>query len=251
MANACIAYTNLADAAALTSSSNVSLLPVSNIQNVHVARKWRATDGTTASFIADFGSLKSFDTLAVMGITGTQIQFRISSTDPTGLTALVYDSGVLSVAQAYLSAIAIISSPVSGRYIRVDITTTGTYVEAGRFFAGVRSQFAYNFVRGWQRSYTDRSLKTKTRGGQTQIFQDVTYRSLDVTFDFLTQSDRNGFVEDIDRVNATKVDVLFITDPSSTNLARDSLWGLISNLTPVVQPYYSTFTKQYQIEERL
>jgi hypothetical protein len=251
--NAYIAYTNLADSAILlTASASSLLLPVSNLLVPHIARKWRGIDTVTDYFVSDLGSLTSIDTLAVFGITGSQIRFRISSVDATGAAGDLYDSGTLSVDQNYKSSINIIPNAVSGRYVRVDLTTAaGTYVEAGRLFIGTRTQFSYNYVKGWHRLWTDRSTKTKTRGGQTQIFADVTYRSIDVTFDFLTQNDRDGFVETIDRVNATKTDVLFVTNPASANLSRDSIWGLITSMTPVVQPYVSTFSKQYMIEERL
>jgi hypothetical protein len=248
-----ISYTNLADTAPLlTASTNTLLLPASNLSVPHIARKWRGTDTVTDYFVCDLGAATSLDTVAVFGITGKQIRVRVSSVDATGVAGDLYDSGVLSVDQNYLASICLVPAAVSGRYVRVDLTTdAGTYVEAGRLFIGSRTRFAYNFVKGWHRVWTDRSTKSKTRGGQTQIFADNTFRSIDVTFDFLSQTDRDGFVEEIDRVNATKTDVLFITDPNSTNLARDSIWGLISAMTPVVQPYAGVFTKQYMIEERL
>ena len=249
--NAYIAFTNLADTAPLlTASSSQLLLPVSNISTPHIARKWRGAAGSTDYFVYDLGSSVSIDTLAVFGITGTQIRFRISSVDPSGAAGDIYDSGTLSVDQSYLSSINIINAPVSGRYVRVDLTG-GAYVEAGRCFIGTRTQFSYNYVKGWSRLWNDRSVKTKTRGGQTQIWKDNNFRSIDVTFDFLKQADRDGFVETIDRVNGANTDVLFVLNPASANLSRDSIWGLISNVTAVVQPSVLTFTKQYLIEERL
>jgi hypothetical protein len=252
MSSACIAYTNLADTVvSLVASSSSLLLPVSNIQNPHIARKWRGTSGTTDSFVLDFGAPISLDTFAAMGITGTQIEFRASLIDTTGIAGEVYDSGVVAVDQNYLSSIVLLPSVVSARYVRVDIITTGSYVELGRLFIGAKTQFSYNYVKGWHRSWNDRSIKTKTRGGQTQVWADNVFRSIDVSFDFLTQTDRDGFVETIDRVNATRTDVLFVTNPASSNLSRDSVFGLISSLTPVVQPYIGTYSKQYMIEERL
>lgn len=250
--NAYIAYKNLADSAVLLSaSSSQLLLPVSNLNTPHIARKWRGSNGSTDYFVFDLGSLSSIDTIAVFGITGTQIRVRVSSADSTGAAGDLYDSGTLSVDQTYLSSINIITNAVSGRYVRADITTSGSYVEAGRCFIGTRTQFSYNYVKGWSRLWNDRSVKTKTRGGQTQVWKDNKYRSIDVTFDFLTQADRDGFVESIDILNGYSVDVLFVTNPASTNLSRDSIWGLMQSMTPVVQPSVATFTKQYQIEERL
>jgi hypothetical protein len=252
MSSACIAYTNLADTVvSLVASSSSLLLPVSNIQNPHIARKWRGTSGATDSFVLDFGAPVLLDTFAAMGITGTKIEYRASLVDATGLAGEVYDSGVVAVDQNYLSSIILLPALISARYVRVDVTTTGSYVEVGRFFVSAKTQFTYNYVKGWHRSWNDRSIKTKTRGGQTQVWSDNVFRSIDVSFDFLTQADRDGFVETIDRVNATRADVLFVTNPASSNLSRDSVFGLISSLTPVVQPYIGTYSKQYMIEERL
>jgi hypothetical protein len=252
MANACIAYNNLADTAPLilATSSNL-LLPVSNIINPHIARKWRGSTPGHDSVIIDLGSLQSFDTIAVLGITGTAITIKASAIDSTGVAGEI-TSGTYSFDQNYKSQIVALPNPITARYIRFDVTngTTGL-AEIGRVFIGSRVQFKYNFIKGWQRSWNDLSLRSKTRGGQTQIFPDAVYRKYDVSFGFLTQSDRDGFIEDIDRINAMKTDVLFITDPASVNLSRDSVWGLVSAISPVVQPQVGLFTKQYQIEERL
>lgn len=254
MANACIAYTNLVDTAAtITASSANLLLPVSNVTNPHIARKWR---GTTASGIdsvlVDMGVPVSFDTIAALGLTAQTIGFSASLVDPTGVAGEVYSSST-TVVQRYKTSIAVLGAPLSARYFLFSVAagTAGSFAEIGRLFVGLKTQFSYNFVKNWSRQWSDLSLRSKTRGGQTQVFPDSVYRIYDVSFDFLTAADKNGFVEDIDSVNAMKTDVLFITDPSSTNLSRDSVWGLMQSLTPVVQPSVATFTKQYQIEERL
>lgn len=250
-ANAFIAYTNLADSAVQTASSAALLLPVSNIKVPHVARKWRGNDGATDTVFLDYGSAVTIDTIAVVGITGTQIRVALSNADPTANMGEVYDSGTLAVDQRYLQSIFPLVSPVSARYMRIDLTATGSFVEIGRVFTGVRTVFAYNYVAGWQRTWVDPSTRTKTLSGQMQIFQRPSYRTYDVSFDFLKEADRDGFIEDIDSVNALKTDVLFVQNPASSNLARDSIWGLMTTLTPVVQPYTGIFTKEYQIEERL
>lgn len=249
MANACIAYTNLVDtASAITATASNILLPPSNITNAHIARKWRGATTGGDSIIVDMGAPVTFDTVALFGLTADQVVISASLVDATGVAGEVY-TVTNSVDQDYLSTIALTTSK-SARYFRFDVTTSA-YAEMGRAFIGVRTQFSYNFVKGWSRTWVDTSLRSKTRGGQTQVWPDVAYRAYDLSFDFLTQADRDGFIEDIDRVNALKTDVLFITDPSSTNLARDSVWGLMTSITPVVQPSAGLYTKQYQIEERL
>jgi hypothetical protein len=253
MASAAIAYRNLADDALLTVSSQELSLPALNLQNAHVARRWR-TLFASGNVTFDLGALVSLDTIGVFGMTmssaGT-IRARVSSVDPTGAAGDLYDSGVVAVDSDYNVHLSLLTVPVSGRYVRFDLADSGSYVEAGRVFVGLRTSFGINFDYGWQRAYVDRSIRTKTRGGQTLVWHDNNYRTLDLTFGFLSVAERNGLVETIDRVNGQNTDVLFITDPESSNLARDSIWGLISNLSPVVQPMFDRFSKQYQIEERL
>lgn len=251
MSNAIIAYKNIADTGAFSASSAALLLPVSNIQVPHIARKWRGNDGATDFIIIDLGSPQSIDTIAILGITGTQIRVRVSSADATGAAGDLFDNGTVAVDQNYLSSICLLTSPVSAKYLRFDVTTTGPFVEIGRIFAGLKTQFAYNYIAGWTRTWVDLSTRTKTLSGQTQIFPRSVYRTYDVSFDFLKQADRDGFVETIDRDNALKTDVLFVNDPSSSNLSRDGVWGLMTTLTGVIQPSPGIYTKEYQIEERL
>lgn len=253
MANACIAYTNLVDtASSVTATSSNLLLPVSNITVPHIARKWRGTTPGADSIVIDMGAPITFDTIAAFGLSCDNIDFKASLADPTGIAGEIYNPAIVAIDTNYNTRIALATQSYSARYFRFDCTTGATeFAEIGRLFIGLRTQFSYNYVKGWQRIWTDRSTKSKTRGGQTQVFADNTFRSIDVTFDFLSQTDRDGFVEEIDRVNATKTDVLFVNDPDSTNLSRDSIWGLITNLTPVVQPHVGAFSKQYMIEERL
>lgn len=263
MANAAIAYNNLADNGAFTTiSSQATNMPVTFLQNVHVQKRWRSLTAADY-FIIDLGLPQSLDTIGVFGITvsaggspdaGGTIRVRASATDSTfsGSPDLtLYDSGVVTVNTTYNSHVSVIPSPVTARYVRVDLTTTDTYLEAGRLFVGLRTAFTKNFAYGWQRGWVDRSIRSKTRGGQTQVFVDNHYRTLQMTFEFLSASEATGIVETIDAANGQNKDVLMILDTASTNLARDSIWGLMSELSTVSQPHFDLFSKTYNIEERL
>lgn len=255
MANACIAFSNLADAGALLASSQELLAPVSNLQHPDVVRRWRGTEVGLGSFVCDLGGALQIDTVALMGMTmsaaGTG-RVRISAMDSTGETGELFDTGVVPVSNVYNQLIALSLAPVAGRFVRVDLADAGAaYVEAGRLFIGLRRTFLRNFDYGWQRGFVDLSLVKRTRGGQQQVWRDVVYRTLDLNFSWLEETEKNDFVEDVDRVNGLKDDVLFVIDPESTNLARDSIWGLMATITPVANPQMEVFSKQYRIEERL
>jgi hypothetical protein len=255
MGIACIAYRNLADTATLLASSQELLAPVTNLQHPDVSRRWRSTEAGLGSFVVDLGALTSIDTVALIGTTmsasGT-LRIRISATDSTGVAGGLFDSGVDLVDADYNQTIALLTTPVSGRYILFSLADADAdYVEAGRVFVGLRSQFEINFSYGWSITTVDRSVTKDTRGGQTQVWRDNLYRVFDVAFENLSVSERYGFIEEIERANALKDDVLFVADTDSTNLARDSVWGLIQTTTPIVQPYFDRFSKSYKIKERL
>lgn len=251
MSAAAIAWVNLADSGSVSASSQELLLPASNLQNPHVARKWRSLTAS-ASFVITLAAAASIDTFGVFGISAETIRIRASAVDTSGTAGELYDSGTHSVDDAYASFIGLKSVAASGLYVLVELATTSAdYVEAGRVFVGARTQFPINFAYGWNRARVDRSIRTKTRGGQTQVFPDNMYRTLDVSFDYLDEDTANGVVETVDRVNGLQTDVLFITDPESSNLPRDSIWGLIAEATPLVNPSFAIRTKQYKIEERL
>ena len=97
MANAAVAFANLADAASISASDYVLLAPPTRLLDPQVGVKWR--DNTTTTYIlADLGSLQSLDTVMLAGVNGLvpTFQVRLSSVDNTGAAGDVYDSGVVT-----------------------------------------------------------------------------------------------------------------------------------------------------------
>ncbi|WP_210482781.1 hypothetical protein [Microvirga antarctica] len=261
-APACIAFENVADSATLLSSSAAALTPVSRLQNEHVQRKWRGTAGDTEYLIADLGTAQDIDTVALMGLNLTRkaiTRVRFSSADPSGAAGDLYDSGFSGseVDEAYGMLVGLAPASVSARYVRIDLMETGrAYIEAGRLFVGKRYQFATNFAFGASRAWVDPSRRTIGRGGQTFIDRARMYRTVEVTFEALRASERIDFVERLDWLNGAHVDVLFVGNPLSLNPGRDSIWGLIDQVSPVLQPVgwldgQPLYSKAYKISERL
>lgn len=260
MSNIAFAWDNLADVGVLTASEWITFAPPNRLQNKHVARKWRA-NATTAYIVCDIGSTEQIDTIALMGLSGTAaptLRFRISSSDTSGAAGDVYDSGSLANIWSanYLPAVHLLNAPLAGRYVRVDIQDSGIeYIEAGRLFIGIRQQFSINFQAGWERMWNDATVRTIGRSGLS--FDDVrsTFRSLNLTVDFATETDRWNIMEEVDIALGSHGDMLVITNPASTELGRDSIWGYMEATTPVIEPLVlasdTLFRKTYQIRERL
>lgn len=260
--NAAIVVDNLADAGSISASGTASLTPPSLLQNHHVARKVRFAGVTSQYVVVDLGAVQSIDTFAMFGVnlspTGT-CRIRASAFDTSGLVGELYDSGTLTgrVDPAYGALVALAQAPVSARYVRIDLSdATLTSLEAGRLVVGLRHTFTYNYSYGAQRGRVDRSRKTESRGGQTYIDADNTYRTADISFDALTESERFGVIERLERVNGTKLDVLLILRSDSDNLGRDTIWGLVDEISPVAQPQMwignaPGYSKTLRIKERL
>lgn len=251
MATAAIGYINLADAGTLAASSATLLAPISNVQQPDVGRVWQGAAGGADHFVCDLGSAQSINAIALMGLAAATIRVRISATDSSGQAGELYDSGSIAVDQSYLQHLTYLTNAMNGRYIRVDLANGSTDVEAGRLFVGAITSFGINFSWGWQRASVDRSIRVETDGGQTVTRRRTAPRTLDLTFDFLSESEANGFVESIDLTNGLDDDVLFVLDTASTNLPRDFLWGLLTEMTPVSNTFVDIYSKQFKIKQRL
>jgi hypothetical protein len=271
MANAAVLHANLADDGTLSVSDEEALMRVAMLQDPHVLRRWRSRT-LTPYFVLDLGATASIDTIMLRGMTVTDdctLRVRISSADATGAAGDVYDSATDyptgiedgdDVFDVDYGALLILLPAVlsTGRYVRIDFNEAGsgaTYVEAGRLGVGVRTAFDINFAPGATVGWIDRSIRAKTRGGQTLVWHDDKHRAVSLNMEWVTSSQRYGLVETMDRVNGQSTDILLVLDTESDNLARDSIWGLVSDLTPVAYTNIygsdgAIFQKSYQIEER-
>ncbi|WP_099866075.1 hypothetical protein [Pararhizobium haloflavum] len=255
MANACMAFRNLADGAFLRASSAAPFLPVQLLTDRHVGRKWRSTGNAAALFI-DLGEATAVDTVALIGCsmdaTGS-MRVRASNSNSEVTSGVVVDEtfdGLCDPEYGY--QLGLLGDATAARYWRIDLDQPGAdYIEAGRLYIGDRYQFGINFQYGWEIRWIDRSRKTKSRGGQTFIDRDNQHRMFNLGFGFLRPDERYGFVEELDRINGAHEDVLFIGDPAADHLGKVSVWGLIEEVSPVSQPFFRHFAKPYTIEERL
>lgn len=269
MANARIVYRNLADEGTVTASSAVTSAPASLLQNVHRNRRWSGRNGDTEWILLTWPVAQSLDVVSLFGCAGlfddtlktltaaTVARVRVSSVDLTGVAGDLYDSNIAglgsgAVKEEYGALVALMPAPVSARAVRIDLSHAGAdAILAGRLWAGLGNTFAVNFSYGWSFGYGDQSRRKKSDGGQTFVYRDEKYRVLRLQFGSLKDTDRYGFVHEADRLNGLSDDVLIILDPTSTDLTRDTVAGLVTDLSPPTKPNRSFFAKLLSIEERL
>lgn len=235
MANAAIVAINLADDGSLTASPSASLMPVSLLQNPHVSKVWRSI--TSPHYvICDLGFSASIDVVALFGMTASansSVRVRASSSDPTVTSSLDFDSGTIDDGDPefdtrYGSLIYLRGTPVTTRYVRIDITEFSlTYVGAGKILIGLKEVFTYNFAPGARRGWTDRSRREESPGGQTLIFPDNKYRTFEVNFDWVPKDQQDGLWETLGRLNGNSEPVLFMLDTDSDKLPMHSVYGLV------------------------
>jgi hypothetical protein len=263
MANAAIAFDNLADLTTSTlTAAAITLAPVANLLNPHVGKKWRI-NAAVAAIIVDLGSSQPIDTIMLAGLSGTTptLRVRLSSADATGVAGDIANSGLISSLPYFDSRhrlfVYLLSAPLSARYVRIDISESAVlYIEAGRIFIGVREGFETNFQTPWLRSQVRTTIDTFGIGGQTFTDLRQGYFQQKASFNFITEDERIDFIEEIAtrQANRGHLDMLWIKDTASDNLSRDCIWGYVDGDFSTTQQLYiipPLYTVDFSIRARL
>jgi hypothetical protein len=265
MANPALLYENKADPALVTASSWAASAPPSRLQNHHVRRRWLGRNGDTEQIVVDFGAPTSIDTVSMHGLAGffsggAQRNLSEACVRRVRASAVAADAGELYdstaaagfIKSAYAQLVELLPAPVNARYVTIDLSEAGAEaLLGGRVVAGLRNPFKYTFSWDWAEGYADLSRRKKAAGGQLFIERDDRYRILEMQFDWVSEADRRGFLNEMDRINGMSRDILFIIDPASTDLTRDTIWGVPPDLTRFRQRQLGLFSKSLTIEERM
>lgn len=265
MANAALMITNMADAARVGASSQEQTLPVTNLLTPHVEEHWRSKTNDDF-FVFDKQDASPADTFALFGLVESgsaytrlnlAARLRLSAADSTGELGELGDfsftngDGCLDV--EYGALVKPLAAPAAWRYARVNLTDADApNVEAGFVAAGLRESFTYNFVPGAGVITVDRARLGTSAGGQTLAWPDNKFRRVDFNLEWVTRAQRYGVLERMSRANGNHKPLLLMLDTASDNLARDSIWGRVTDATPDT---YSTaidmFGRQIRIDEVL
>lgn len=259
MANAAIVVTNLALTGTWTASAAETDMPVTKLQNPHVGKKWRL-NGTSGWALLDLGIDQSFDTVTMHGIHEniSSIRLRLSTSAGGPTSGALHDVTYTSADEEFkpsgvagMNQLIVPRAAVSGRYARFDFVSS-TIIEAGIGCAGLREAFTYNFVPGGGVTWTDRSRREKSAGGQTLIFLDKKFRTCAVNFDWVPKAQRNGLWKTLGSVNGNSIPVLLILDTESEDLPFDSVYGLVTNqIGTAFTGIADIYTAPLSVEERL
>jgi hypothetical protein len=264
MANLFIAYNNRWDDATIGATSELTTLPVANTQIEHLAQLFRTQASVTAvTLTADFASSVALDVIAALGTNftpGTTYRLTLSNVS-TGAAELLDTSTIsASVVTGYPQVYHVLSSTISARYASLTLTCstptvtpsgTTNYLQIGRIFAGAKWTPAVNLQYGWTLGYVDPSRKTKSRGGQTYSDLMNKFRAIGFILDFATEADMYAAALEIDRLVGTTGDVLVMRDHQGVYRSQQAVYGMLAELSPIINTNFNIFQKRYVVEERL
>lgn len=195
---------------------------------------------STGVILYDLGAALPVDVLALISTNlsqSSQVHIRASTSDPSALTGLLYDSG--STANVTHTAfngnvICTIAAPVTARYWRITIAGPDP-IDIGLVPIGLLFRPGRNYAYGAREGRVDLSTRPQNphTGGEFPV-KGPTLRTRLITIAGLAKLEvrRNpdgtySSFDDFDRSIGAGGDVLFIDDPDDTwlNRARDSVWG--------------------------
>jgi hypothetical protein len=245
----------IANYGTVSAGSQNASTPAGNLKDPQLAFKWRTSAGTNSTHIlADLGAIRSLDVVALVSTNLTAAatwRIRLSTTDSSGTSGNAHDSGSRPANADPLyngTAIYFLPAPANGRYLRVDLTDTSlAFLEAGRLIAGACWRLTYNYRFGWSMAAADDAAVLTTWGGADWRDARPTRRRLRAEL-LMTKAEYQQQGQALMR--AVGADILFVLDPDSANLSRDSVFG---RLAPVElrNPYPARYTAVIDVTERL
>lgn len=252
-----LAWQNYVDAEAggsVTASSTAAGLPATNLQLPDVRLLWRANSGL-ADLVADLGSVRTVSALALIrtNMSGSDtIRVRMSATDPNVFTSLSHDSGVLApaISTTYRRWIYFTTgtSPTA-RYVRLTLSQASP-CEAGRLVISFRWNPSRTFAFGWEPTWRDPSRQIESLGQTTFVDTKESQRGFRFRLVGLTTAEAENELIDINRRNGTKRDILVCKSRDSTNLGRDTIWGLLGQPVRFTQTEADFWEAEFEVWDR-
>lgn len=212
----------------ISSSSELSTMPWTNVKNQVPSKKGRTNASTTLVLTFDFGEavnvshtiLTAHNLTALAGVT-------IEGATDAGFSASLFTAGVtVVVANPVISNF----TAISRRYWRWSITDAGNsdgYIEAGHTFFGVRDQFELpDFSIVWER--LDPSVNVRALNGALTSFTRSKFRRIELPLGAFQQT-AHRVLQDIFDDRGRGKGAYFIIDPDSVHdtegLQRETVFG--------------------------
>jgi len=267
-------YDNLIDTASLTESSQVSTLPVENIQDPRLRCKWKTTGDSSENVVADLGSAQAVNCIAILNhnisssVTNLRIQGHTSDSwaDPDVNINLLDPVGDASY-NAYNNKIIIwYSTSSSKRYWRVlieDASNPDGYIEIGRIFLGAYFEPSAGVEQGININKKDLSEVVKNMQGTPYAnLKDkvwgFNFNINNIQSDPAGTDDLQSFIDIFDDIGNSK-NIVISLDPDRgsgednrySNLKRFSVYGLMTKDFESTDIASKKFSSSFTFEESI
>ena len=257
-----LAYDNYVDYSATTivASSNVTTLPVSNLQDRRLAKVYRSTTPGNYTVDFDFGVSRTFQVLLIAGAlldSADTVQWQ-GSTVSAG-AGDVFDTGAVAsnIKAGNWLSLQYFSTAQTARYVRLTVAATSRvsagFADIGRvMIAPIVPNLDRNPDWGLVDTWVDgSSCERGTRSGVR--FVDVAFklRTVQIAFTNLNQTLART-LQDLDYAAGMSTQVFACLDPTTASeWSREGIFGYISTMSGMQYAAYQSFQKGYVIEQAL
>jgi hypothetical protein len=218
---------------------------------------------TSAFAILDLLSATPVDVAALISTSldaTATARLRMSASDPTVTSSLLYDSGVLSsITDAAWNGAVIGCLRGLGHCPLSALGCDAIGLAAGYRPSALRASFpSWSEFLVWQPGRPRRSLaaRCQSRHWRGVLFALPQKRVKVLTYSALTKAEVRGDLDAMDRLAGVFGDVLFVENPDDTwaNSARDSIWGgmrPVGNAALASRTATDVFGRSFTLTERL
>ncbi len=268
MADVTFATSIFVDDGTVTAVNEVSAMPVVNLQDRQPTTKWRTTSLSTSTMyaIVDLGAAKTVNLVALIAHNATSTatwQIRGATSEGNLTAAPGYDSTSVSMWPAtgkpqnwddqLFSLLWIPSSPPSFRWWRVDAFDAANgdgFFEAGRLIIDNAWQPTVGLTPNWGFKWIDPGPREISVGGQLYPTQRTRHRIFEFNLDFNDKDAMLNNADELQRRRGRSQDVFILADPAgTTHLHRESVYGLMTDLQPLVNTAFDIFSQTIIVEE--
>ncbi len=282
MATLFVAYDNHADTATLAGGSWASTLPLSNLAKQQPTTVARTTNDAEASSIitANLGGRKLVNVVAVIHHNlSPAATWRVRIGNTSDYSTNLVDTGAVDAIDATgefgeqdwgeftwggkptaaeLStwnpiALYYNANGVMAQYVKIDISDTANadeYIEAGRLYIATAFAPTDGVAYGLSTGFIDESRSVRSRGGQ--VFVDAVPKRRQFAFAFHSMNEAEAYTSanEIQRTKGLSGDVLVAIDADdTTNRMRQTVYGRLTTLAPIVHSNLGHFTTDVVVEE--
>lgn len=263
-----VATSRLTDSAIITASSEVTSMPAANLQKFQPTDWWQTESlGSGGQYLdieiteLDGSGDAAWNLVSLLYTNATaDTEWRVRAAGSAGATtsAPTYDTGWIDhwpVAGLedweWTHSLLWIPAGRTEPFLRIDVRDASlSFYRSGRLYIANAWQPSHHVKYGWSAGHKENQRRQYAEGGAVFPRIQPRRRTLSGRFNFLDEDEMFNNAWELDRARGVSEDVLAILDPThATHVHRWMVYGLMSDLPPIVNEAYEIFEKPFEIEE--